>query len=166
MILTNKIIVCLAALLLIPNITILAEEKNEGSLFDTDFNSKMTEIKSKTFMLYAKTRTFNYKGDVSVKQGDLLLTSELLDGSYSVDNQIQDLVAKNNVVITKGPDIKARGTNAVYSSKAQTLVLTGNPEIEQNQSILQADKITLFLKDNKSLAEGDVHVKIIDENQK
>lgn len=140
-----------------------AEPKASTRLFDEDFEKKETEIKAKKLLLDGLSREFTYTGDVTVVQGDLTLTSERLDGNYTEKNEIQSLTALENVVITKGPSIKARGSKAVFSAAKQTLVLTGSPEIEQNKSILSADKITLFLEENRSVAEGQVHVKVIEE---
>ena len=106
-----------------------------------------------------------YSGNVEVKQGDMTLTSDLLEGKYDASNKIEELIAKQNVVIIKGEDIRAHGQRATYNAAEETLLLTENPELQQNGSVLTADLITIFLKENRSTAEGSVRVKLINEEK-
>jgi lipopolysaccharide transport protein LptA len=89
------------------------------------------------------------------------LTAKELVGKYTEKNEIDVLTATGDVLITKGPTMKAKGQKAVYNGIAKTVVLTENPEIEQDGSILTADKITIFMEDNRSTAEGQVRVKLV-----
>lgn len=118
-------------------------------------------VKSDSLSLQSKERVFVYTGNVEVTQGDMVLNSDAVEGKYTEKNKIQSLTAKKNVVITRGEELKARGEQALYDAVAGTVTLTENPEVEQNGSILTADKITIFLADNRSVAEGDVRVKLI-----
>jgi lipopolysaccharide export system protein LptA len=131
-----------------------------GPLADEDFSKLPTTITSETLTLLAAERLFIYKGNVIVTQGDMKLTSKTLEGSYGTDNQIQRLIVKGDVTITK-QDIEARGQQAVYDAPTATVLLTESPEVKQGESILTAERIRVFLQENRSQAEGGVRVTLV-----
>ena len=126
-----------------------------------DFENLPTFISSNSLTLNSKVREFEYTGKVEVKHGDMTITSDTLVGQYDENNQILNLIAKVNVVILKGENIRGTGQKAVYDKKSDTVTLTESPQIEQNGSVLTADLIRVFLKDDRSVAEGDVRVKVV-----
>jgi lipopolysaccharide transport protein LptA len=126
-----------------------------------DMGKEPTYIKSDSLTLKSGERVFIYPGNVEVKQGDMTLTSDLLEGRYSEDNKIQQLIASSKVVIVKGENIKGNSEKAIYDAATDTVTMTENPELEQSGSVLTADVIKIFLKDDRSTAEGDVRVKLI-----
>ena len=126
-----------------------------------DFDELPTIIKSNSLSVNSDKQVFQYLGNVEVKKGDMTLTAEKLDGTYDQNNQIKTLVARNNVVITKGDSIRATSKTATYEKSTDTMVLTDSPEIHQNDSILTADIIKIFLQENRSVAEGQVNMKLI-----
>lgn len=132
---------------------------------DIDFSKAPTNISADSLTLLNEKRTFTYQGKVVVTQADLTLHADFLDGAYSEKNEIQTIVARSNVDITKGTGIKATGQRAVYNALDRTIVLTESPAIEQNGSTLTADLIRIFIDENRSVAEGNVKVtmKNIDE---
>lgn len=135
----------------------------KGFLGDTDtkdLGKLPTHITSDTLSLNAKTRVFTYQGNVKVTQGEMTLTSKTIDGSYNEQNQIQKIIARGDVVITK-QDIKATSQLASYDAIAAVITLTDNPQLQQGESILIADKIKVFLNENRSQAEGNVRVTFV-----
>ena len=136
------------------------EEKFSGE----DFGKLPTDITSDTLTLNSKDRVFTYKGNVTVTQGDMKLNSKTLDGVYDAENRIERLTAKGNVEITK-QDIKATAQLAIYDAKLGIVTLTDNPQLQQKESILTADKIRVFLNENRSQAEGSVRVTLINDKQ-
>ncbi|NDC36619.1 MAG: hypothetical protein EBZ48_01050 [Proteobacteria bacterium] len=150
--------------------TIATQESTDpaGNLLGLDQNRKdlPTYIKAEQLTVNNKERIFSYSGGVEVTQGDLVLTAQTLDGSYDEKNQIKELVARQNVVIVKGEGIHASGERAVYDRASEILLLTDNPELNQGGSILTADRIRIFLKENRSIAEGQVRVKVVRDDKK
>ena len=142
-----------------------ASEESKGLFGDTDFNEGETEITSDSLMLKAEEQLFVYSGNVQVKQGDLTITAERLEGRYDDNNKIDTLVAKKNVVIIKGERIRANSEKAIYRSQDETVELTENPSIDQDGSVLTADLIRIFLKEDRSEAEGTVRVKMVKSAQ-
>lgn len=126
-----------------------------------EFGKLPTYIKSNSLSLKQKERVFVYSGSVEVRQGDMILTADTLEGRYNERNEVQELVASSNVVILKGENIRANGNRAVYKQATETVTLTENPELQQEGSVLTADSITIFLQENRSSAEGNVRVKLV-----
>jgi lipopolysaccharide transport protein LptA len=120
-----------------------------------------TFIKASSLVLRGNDRVFAYEGGVEVRQGDLTLTATALEGKYTEKNQIDQLTAKDNVVIVKGENIRATGERAIFENATQTITLTNNPELQQEGSVLTADTIKIFLEENRSVAEGNVRVKLV-----
>lgn len=138
---------------------------NSNALLGDSFNSKdfgklPTHITSDTLTLNAKTRIFVYKGNVVVTQGDMTLTSKEVEGNYNEQNQIQKIIAKGDVVITK-QDIKATSQRATYDAIASVITLTDNPQLQQGESVLIADRVKILVNENRSLAEGNVRVTFV-----
>ena len=128
---------------------------------DDDFGKLPTYIKADTLTLKSLERVFAYSGNVEVRQGDLTLTCDIVEGKYSEKNQIEELTARNNVTVLKGENIRVTGQRAVYDAAAETITMSESPELQQNDSILTADSIKVFLKENRSVAEGAVRVKVV-----
>lgn len=127
---------------------------------DQDFGKLPTNISSDTLTLNAKRRIFIYKGNVVVTQGEMKLTSRLIEGSYNEANEIQKIVARGDVVITK-LEIRATGQTAVYDAVSGVVTLTDNPQVQQGESVLVADRIKIFLNEDRSQAEGNVRVTFV-----
>jgi lipopolysaccharide export system protein LptA len=134
----------------------------DQAAFDTSFSKLPTNITADTLTLNAKNRIFVYQGNVTVLQGDMKLLSKTLEGTYNEKNQIQKLVAKGDVDITK-QDIHATSQLAFYDAAAATITLTENPQLQQGESMLIADKIKVFLNENRSQAEGSVRVTLVQQ---
>ncbi len=125
-----------------------------------------TFINSESLTLKSKDKIFEYNGKVEVKHGDLTLTSDALEGKYDDQNQITSMVARSNVLIIKGEKLRATSQKAVYDKASETLTLTENPQIEQDGSLLNADLIKILLKEDRSIAEGSVRVKLLNKDPK
>lgn len=133
-----------------------------GSLTDvTGADSKEpTLITADTLTLDATKRIFTYKGNVTVKQGAMTLTCGEIVGRYDAQNRIETIDARKDVVITKD-DIRGTSQKALFTARTNTVTLTENPEVHQQGSALSADSITIFLDENRSVAEGTVRVKLV-----
>jgi lipopolysaccharide export system protein LptA len=132
----------------------------DGSSLQEDFGKLPTNITSDSLVLRSKDRVFVYQGNVVVTQGDMKLIAKTLEGTYNELNQIEKMIAKGEVEITK-QDITATCQKALYDAVSTTVTLTENPQLEQEDSVLTADKIKIFLNENRSQAEGNVRVTLI-----
>lgn len=139
----------------------IKDEKTGGNPFDMKSSDEPVYINSDALTLNQLKRTFVYTGHVKVTQGDMTLSSDILEGRYNEANKIEELIAKKNVVITKGPNIKATSQRAVYDALKEVVTLTENPQLHQEGSILTADAVKVYLRENRSIAEGQVRMKLI-----
>ena len=143
------------------------EESNSAANLKSIFGgegkegSESTYIKSETLTLNSKDRVFTYKGNVEIIRGDLRITADNVIGTYDDKNQLQKVICEDNVVLTRGEDLRATGNRAVYSVPLATVEMTENPELTRRGSQLTADKITVYVNKDRSEAEGNVRVKVV-----
>ncbi len=136
-------------------------DQSVSQLAGDDFGKLPTYISSDSLSVQTETRTFTYTGNVQVRQGDMTLTCDFLEGKYTDKNKIEQLVARSNVILVKGDTIRATGQRAVYDGTTEIITMTESPELQQNDSILTADTVRILLKENRSMAEGAVRVKLV-----
>ncbi len=141
-----------------------AQDELKESLKSTDNNAPLL-INSDNLDLDTTSRIFTYSGNVKLTKGDMKINSDKLIGKYDSKNQIELVTCDDNVVITKGNNLKANSEHAVYRVKQSTIELTEAPELLKDGSLLSADKITIFVDQDKSKAEGNVRVKVIQQEQ-
>ncbi|MCC6932553.1 MAG: lipopolysaccharide transport periplasmic protein LptA [Deltaproteobacteria bacterium] len=134
--------------------------------FNSGDNNQPMFIKSDTVSLDAKKHIFFYRGNVEVTKGEMIVTSDRITGNYDENNKLNDIFFEENVVLTKGETIRATANRAVYHIKSDTVVMTEAPEVIDRGNALTADKITVYLKEDRSEAEGNVRVKLIKTNNK
>jgi lipopolysaccharide export system protein LptA len=133
--------------------------------FDFKASKEPTYVEADSLTLNQKERKFNYQGKVKVTQGDITMTTDVLEGIYNENNEIETLNAKKNVVIVKGEKLRATGENAVYDAKTEIITLTGNPEVTEGESQLLADIIKIYVAEDRSEAEGNVRMKLVKKEQ-
>lgn len=118
-------------------------------------------IKSDTLTLNSKKRVFTYEGNVEVLRGDLRMTADVMIGKYDQKNQLETVICEDNVVLTKGEEMRASANRAVYRVPKAIIELTEGPELAREGNVLSADKISVFVDEDRSEAEGNVRVKVI-----
>ena len=77
-------------------------------------------------------------------------------GSYRIDR----IVGKGDVKITRKKGGIAKADKAVYIHEGERLLLSGNPVIQSGNDIVEGDRITLFLKENRSVVESSGSKKV------
>jgi lipopolysaccharide transport protein LptA len=142
-----------------------AAKRRDSALGDALAGSKEQEappvyIRSTTVNLDSKQRVFVYRENVEITRGDLIITADVVTGKYSEANELETVLCEQNVVVTKGETLKATSNRAVYDVKKDIIVLTENPELNDRGNILLADKVTIYVADDRSEAEGQVRVKV------
>ncbi|HMO18638.1 MAG TPA: LptA/OstA family protein [Oligoflexia bacterium] len=118
-------------------------------------------IKSDSLMLDSKDRLFTYKGNVRVVRDDLEITTDIMIGRYGENQELESILCQSNVVITRGESMRATSNRAFYNLKSAKIELTDEPELARDGNLLAADKITIFVDEDRSEAEGNVRVKVI-----
>lgn len=78
-------------------------------------------------------------------------------------NEINYIEAKGNVRIEKG-ESRATSQHALYYKSEEKVILTGSPVAWQTGTRISGPKMTMFLKENRSMVEGGTRV-IIDGSE-
>ena len=95
-----------------------------------------------------------FTGDVTLKKEGMTLTSDSMVVFYDVTTKgIKEIEATGNVVVRKEGRV-ALSNKASYDSRDEKIVLTGDARIIENENQLGGEKITLFMRDDRSIVEG------------
>lgn len=95
-----------------------------------------------------------FTGKVTLVKEGMTLTSDVMIVYYDVRSKnIRKVEANGNVVVRKEGRVAFSNT-ALYSSREETIVLTGEASIIENDNRLGGEKITLFMADDRSIVEG------------
>lgn len=147
------------------SLSVVYAQDKKGDLkssLKSDANSKEPVlIKSDTLNLDSKERVFTYRGNVHVVKGDIEITSDILVGRYSETQDLENILCRGNVVVTRGPEMRATSNRAFYNVKSGKIELTEEPELNRGGNVLAADKIIVFVEEDRSEAEGNVRVKVL-----
>ena len=118
-------------------------------------------VKSDSLRLNAKQKVFIYDGNVEIVRGDVRITCDSMKGTYGDDSKLKTILCQDNVVITRGEVLRASSNRAHYDVSESEIELTEGPELARDGNLLSADKITIFVDEDRSEAEGNVRVKVI-----
>lgn len=98
--------------------------------------------------------TVTFLGDVVLKKEGMTLYSDEMVVKYSAPAKgIHEIDATGNVVVRKDGRV-ALSRKASYYSREEKIVLTGDARIIENENQLGGERITLFIRDDRSIVEG------------
>ncbi len=98
--------------------------------------------------------TITFTGGVVLKKESMTLHADQLIVHYDLPSKgVREIDALGNVVVEKEGRV-AMANKAVYYSKEEKIVLTGDARILENENRLGGERITLFLRDDRSIVEG------------
>jgi len=99
-------------------------------------------------------KTVTFTGKVTLKKETMTLTADHLVVYYDdVDRTVREIEARDNVVVHQEGRV-AMANKAVYYSKDEKIVLTGEPRIIENENHLGGERITLFMRSERSIVES------------
>jgi len=135
-----------------------------------DTKPKPIVIKSKTLELDNETRVVTFTGDVNAQKDEFVIDCQQMrlyyentpkqGDSETSGNSIDRIVAEGDVKITRTEGGMATSNKAIYYQKAEKLVLTGNPVVRQENDFVEGDRITMFIKENRTVVEGSANRKV------
>ncbi len=132
------------------------EKEPEDKSFSSPFSTlKPVKITSKTMEADNKRNMVTFKGDVVVKQEDIVIFSDTMKVSYEPKGGINKVEASGNVKMSQENRI-ATGKKLVFYNPEQKIVMTGSPKIWQGDNLISCEKVTVLLEDNKIVFEGKV----------
>ncbi len=95
-----------------------------------------------------------FTGDVVLKKEGMTLSSDSMVVFYSAPRKgISEIDASGNVVVHKDGRV-ALANKAFYYSDEEKIVLTGDARIIENENQLGGERITLFMRNDRSIVEG------------
>lgn len=101
-----------------------------------------------------------FTGNATLKKEGVTLSSDLMIVFYDIaTKEIREVKAQGNVVVRKEGGV-ALSDNALYTRGEETIVLTGNARIIENENQFGGEKITLYIDDDRSIIEGGGKVMI------
>jgi lipopolysaccharide export system protein LptA len=116
-----------------------------------------------------QAQTVTFDGNVRVSQDDIRLTATRLEvtlirasgstangngsNSGNAKSGIRHMVATGQVVFIQG-ERRATAKRAVYDPTAQTVVLSGNPNVTDTSMTVSGERITVHLDSGESTVEG------------
>ena len=93
-------------------------------------------------------------GNVVLKKEGLTLQSDTMIVYFDATSKdIKEIDASDNVIVHKDGRV-ALANKGLYSSSEEKIVLTGNARIIENENVLGGNKITLFMRNDRSIVEG------------
>lgn len=165
----SHISILLWTILFLPFPLIARSAEDSFNLPEKEIKSKVpVSISSKRMVVNNADQVMIFEGDVKVIKGDLTLTSNQVKIFFvkskntgknktrapSLTRQEISLIeAEGNVHITRGSRL-AKADKAEYRQEEETIILTGSPEGWDNQYRVSGTKMTIFLKQDRSVIEG------------
>jgi lipopolysaccharide export system protein LptA len=129
----------------------------------TQQNKNQITIVSNTLEIDDQHNRVTFTGNVNAQGDEFEITCQKLDLYYHQQKQgeqekpkidIKRIVATGTVKILRAEGGSASAETAIYFQDEDKIVLTGNPKIKQENDFVEGTKITLFLKEKKSIVEG------------
>ncbi len=130
-----------------------------------------TIITSKTLTASDESNKAVFKGSVRMVQDELVVLSDMMivyfkdkkprgkpaSNSESQSKEIKVIEAKGRVRIAKG-ESRAIAKRALYFKDEEKVVLQGSPVAWQEGTRISGPKMTMYLKENRSVVEGGTKV--------
>ncbi len=95
-----------------------------------------------------------FKGNVVARQDDIVMFASSMHVYYSEGGGLSRVDARGNVRIIQGERI-ATGNSIIFDNTTQTIVATGSPRVWQGDNVVHGTKITVYLKEERTVVEGD-----------
>ncbi len=130
-------------------------------------------IKSKTVEVNNNLKIVTFTGNVNAEKDDFYIYCQKMLFYYDslpmkqeqgeIKTKIDKIVATGQVKIDRAKGGAVTAENAVYYPEDEKVILTGGALIKQENDYIEGDRITIFLKENRSIIEssGDTKVKAI-----
>jgi lipopolysaccharide export system protein LptA len=127
-------------------------------------------IKSQSLEVDNQKRIVVFTGQVDAKRGDMTINCEKMIVYYmdqsahkesgKTDVRIDKIVASGKVKISRPDGALAMAEEGVYYESDEKVVLTGRPVVKQGDDFVEGSRITLYLKEKRSVVEGSEKEKV------
>jgi len=127
-------------------------------------------IKSKTMEMNNALKMVTFMGDVNATREDLIIDCDKMqvfydslpaqDGGEAAKPEFNKIIATGNVRIKRSDGVQATAEEAQYYQEDERMVLTGDPTMKRGDDLVKGDRITIFLKEERSVVEGSEEQKV------
>ena len=127
-------------------------------------NDSQIVIKADTLEIDDQNQIVTFTGNVNAREKEFVINCQKLVVYYKDlpaqqvsepgEVNIDKIIATGEVTITRPNGGLATAEKASYFRNDEKLVLTGKPKVKQGDDYVQGSKITLYLKENRSVVEG------------
>jgi lipopolysaccharide transport protein LptA len=107
------------------------------------------DFRCDAMQVYTKPNRTVCTGNVVVRRSDLLVCCDKFEGVANDDWQWQKLVCVDDVRAQRGEETMW-SDRAEFEPNTSDLVLTGRPMVKRGQSIIEGDKVTVNVKDDRA----------------
>ena len=121
-------------------------------------------IKSNTLEIDNKKQVVEFMGDVDARRGNFIIHCQKMLLHYNnqttdkdsgkVNIKVDKIIATGKVKIIRTNGGLATAEKAIYYQNEEKVVLTGKPVVKQGNDFVEGSRITLFLKEKRSIVEG------------
>ena len=164
------IFICLASCLLIPLMTFQAFAQQPLKVTSADQTPQPMVIKANSLVVDDTNKIVTFSGQVNAQRQDFTIDCDKMIVHYQGSDaktsgtspgfKVVKIIAEGNVRITRKAGGEALAKHAEYYEGDDKVVLTGQPMVKQGQDFVQGDRITIFLKENRSVVEGSPQKKV------
>jgi lipopolysaccharide export system protein LptA len=121
-------------------------------------------IKSDILEVDQQKRLIVFEGKVRARRPDMTVDCQkmlvyYLDSSAGTESsaesrKIDRIIALGDVTVNRSDGSVARAGKAVFFQAQEKIVLTEDPSVQQGRDIVEGEKITILLKEGRSIVEG------------
>lgn len=151
---------CLAPLIA-PQNNVLSEVKGENR---KSSDSGPIVIHSDSLEVDQQKRVIVFEGKVKAQSDDMVVDCEKMivyytenpsRGESAVESRkIDRIIALGNVRVNRSDGSMANAGKAVFYQGEDKIVLTDNPSVRQGQDLVEGERITILLSEQRSIVEG------------
>jgi lipopolysaccharide export system protein LptA len=162
----SSLVLVTALILLVHPFAFSETPEREGEKGDTP----SIVVKADSLEIDNKKRIVTFTGHVDAQRDIFTMYCEKMDLHYvnresgasseKTQFQVEKIVASGNVKIIRTGGGLATADKAIYYQAEDKVVLTGNPVVKQGKDSVEGSRITLYLKDNRSVVEGSENRKV------
>jgi lipopolysaccharide export system protein LptA len=127
-------------------------------------------IKSKCLEVDNEQKVVTFEGEVNAVTEDFVLDCQKMlvyydnlptpDNAGRVKTKITQIIAMGQVKINRANGGMATAEKAVYNQNNEEVILTGNPMVKQGDDFVEGDRITVYIKENRSVVESSEDNKV------
>lgn len=121
-------------------------------------------IKSNKLEVDDNRKVVIFTGNVNAKREDFVINCQKLVVFYKSlpgskepgkeKTEVDKIVATGHVKITHAQGGAATAEKAVYYQRDEKVVITENPVVKKGSDFVEGDRITMYLKENRSVVES------------